>query len=160
MYLEHASKQKETEYLKHEQFKGMFEPEAYQQMMRLFLGRLNGTTLEELLGWWESRLLPAKQKAAQYPLTVALNKGPDVLEKAPKLYIGTAHSFKGAEADVVIVFPDLSPAGYREWVVPGEHKDSVIRLFYVALTRARESVLICEPASMCSVNMRGLVNGL
>ncbi|KKK83712.1 hypothetical protein LCGC14_2790630, partial [marine sediment metagenome] len=99
IYLEQTAKLKEQEYLTHDQLKNMFEPEAYQEMMKLFLGRLEGVNLVELLKWWSDKLLPSKQKAAQYPLSVASKKGPEMLSKPPKLFIGTGHSFKGAEAD-------------------------------------------------------------
>lgn len=50
----------------------------------------------------------------------------------------------------VYVFPDLSNAAYFDnWM--GNDQDSIIRLFYVALTRAREAVVICSPTSYLTV---------
>ncbi len=57
------------------------------------------------------------------------------------------NSFKGSEADVVFVWPDISPAGWLEWDNKGESRDSVVRLFYVMMTRAKEALYICRPDS-------------
>lgn len=148
-----------------EELKELFIPEKILELLKMFQSREpNQTTLlqkesslQDLLQWWSSRLLGSYTKKANYALAVAENKGTIGLSAEPKLYIGTAHSFKGSEADVVIIFPDLSPAGYREWSKPGPSKDSVIRLFYVAMTRARETALICDPCSSLSANMKGLL---
>ena len=159
-YLAEAAKRKEPRQPTPQEMDNLFVPEPLVELLQLFLKREqgNGVSLEQLLDWWASRLLATKTKAAAYPLTVVHTHSPEALQKSPHLYLGTAHSFKGSQADVVILFPDLSPAGFREWACPGPNRDSVIRLFYVALTRARETAVICEPASMRSVNMRRLVN--
>ena len=55
------------------------------------------------------------------------------------------NSVKGGEADVVFLFPDLSMAGSREW----DNRDtrpSILRLFYVGMTRARETLVLCSPS--------------
>ena len=138
----------------------LFVPEPLVELLQLFLKREkdNDVSLEQLLQWWASRLLATKIKPAAYPLNVARTHGPEALKKSPRLYVGTAHSFKGSQADVVIVFPDLSPAGFEQWSCPGAGRDGVIRLFYVALTRARETAVICEPATMRSVNMQRIID--
>ena len=158
-YLAEAAKAKEPRQPTSEELDWLFVPEPLVELLQLFLQREqgNGVSLEQLLEWWDSRLLATKKKTAAYSLTVARTRGADALQKSPRLYVGTAHSFKGSQADVVIVFPDLSPAGFEEWSCPGVGRDNVIRLFYVALTRAKETVVICEPASMRSVNMQRLI---
>ena len=55
------------------------------------------------------------------------------------------NSVKGGEADVVFIFPDLSAAGSREWTGTQEQRAGIIRLFYVGMTRARESLVLCRP---------------
>ena len=64
------------------------------------------------------------------------------LKREPKITLGTIHSVKGGECDTVFVFPDLSLAGYAEW---NRDRDSITRLFYVALTRASKRVVLCGP---------------
>ncbi|MDP2857691.1 MAG: hypothetical protein Q8P50_06885 [Bacillota bacterium] len=69
--------------------------------------------------------------------------GADALLRRPLVTVGTIHSVKGGEADVVYLFPDLSYSGMREWVQGPFIRDPLIRMFYVALTRAREVVVLC-----------------
>lgn len=129
------------------------QPDAWSELAGLLVNRENGSTTEaELLAWWSSRLNTTKIKPARFPLAVAIHKGAELLTKEPRLYVGTIHSFKGSEADVVFVFPDLSPAGAREWATRGEPRDSVVRLFYVAMTRAREQLVLCMPGGGSAVD--------
>ena len=64
---------------------------------------------------------------------------------APHVIVGTIHSVKGGEADVVYLFPDLSRAGDGQYHRMGPPRDSVVRLFYVGITRARHTLYICQP---------------
>lgn len=97
--------------------------------------------------WYAERLLTSKEDAMRYPLAVAQRYGAATLRAKPRLTIGTVHSVKGGQADCVLVIPDLSRAGMCEWVTAGEDRDNVLRVFYVAVTRARETLLLCERAS-------------
>ncbi|MBN2377037.1 MAG: ATP-dependent helicase [Sedimentisphaerales bacterium] len=110
------------------------------------------------LGWWQSRLRGTMIDRAKYPVAIVKKHGLEAYGKQPKLYVGTIHSFKGAEADVVFIFPSLSPQAHRAWC--GEKRsgeksprDAIVRAFYVALTRAREQVYICQDASRMSVDL-------
>jgi len=96
--------------------------------------------------WLRDHLVGSKTKSLDYPIRVADTHGIESLRKEPQINVGTIHSVKGGESDVVVVFPDLSHAGYREWSALGDGRDSVIRLFYVAMTRARETLILCNPA--------------
>jgi superfamily I DNA/RNA helicase len=75
------------------------------------------------------------------------------LKQTPRAIVGTIHSVKGGEADVVFLFPDLSRSAAKAYDGQGSTRDSVIRLFYVGVTRAREAVYICEPASNMMIRM-------
>ncbi len=98
------------------------------------------------LSWYRDHLAKDKRAGAEFPLTVVRQHGPERLKDPPLLTPGTVHSVKGAEADVVYLFPDLSKAGMSEWAGNADLKASVHRLFYVAMTRARESLIICQAA--------------
>lgn len=53
------------------------------------------------------------------------------------------NSVKGEEASTVILFPDLSDAALEE--IQQHGMDSIRRVFYVGMTRAREELVICRP---------------
>lgn len=105
--------------------------------------------------WWrpktpstltaDGHILVRRRGTWDYPSMVMEKFGRAALEQVPQVVVGTIHSVKGGQADVVIVFPDLSPRGYESWLTDPL---SVYRLFYVAFTRAREKLLICDPAGL------------
>ena len=70
----------------------------------------------------------------------ALKRGDNV--RNPRIKISTIHSMKGGEADNIIVVPDLSYAAYREY---NRNPSTEHRVFYVAVTRAKESLHILYP---------------
>ena len=105
------------------------------------------------LDFFEENLTAAKTPAAKFPLTIVRNQGPESLIETPRICIGTVHSVKGAEADVVYLFPDVSRAGMREWTGSPTHQASVYRLFYVGMTRARDTLVVCTPNDEFAVNL-------
>lgn len=106
--------------------------------------------LERDIPWFMEVLLANKRKAIEYPMTVYSKRGSKALEEKPKIIIGTIHSVKGAEADHVIMFPDLSLAGWMEYET---NKDATIRTFYVGMTRAKKSLILCAQDSDVSVKL-------
>lgn len=111
------------------------------------------------LRWFEEHLLAAARKPMEFPLAVA-RRDAKLLREEPKVVLGTIHSVKGGQADTVFLIPDLSVAGANEWAVPGEPRDSVIRQFYVGMTRARERLFICESATTRSLDPGALLRGV
>jgi DNA helicase II / ATP-dependent DNA helicase PcrA len=107
----------------------------------------------QLLQWWSRRVVPAFHGRVQFPVAVALAGGPHALEESPRVIVGTIHSVKGGEADVVFLFPDLSPAGDAAYLRHGPQRDSVIRLLYVGMTRARHTLYICQGESPMAVTI-------
>jgi DNA helicase-2/ATP-dependent DNA helicase PcrA len=95
------------------------------------------------LTWFEDRLLGSKAPAMALPMAIYRNRGRAALEQSPSVVVGTIHSVKGTEADVVILFPDISQAAAWHWSRTGSGHDSIIRTFYVGMTRARERLVIC-----------------
>ena len=109
------------------------------------------------IDWFYQNILPAKKKIAKYPIDLIKNRGPRTLIEKPRLVIGTIHSVKGGEADIVYLFPDLSQEAYRNAVSDREQRDSIRRQMYVGMTRAKEGLYICEPSDMCHVELGGVV---
>lgn len=101
------------------------------------------------LQWYENSLTTSWKSKMAFPFRCIKRFGSERLNyfynrNGKASIIGTIHSVKGGEADKVYVFPDLSPSGMREMTT---NKDSIIRMFYVACTRARESLFLCDPAN-------------
>jgi len=114
---------------------------------RFFRDDVDLTPLQHFdLAWLESRMLARKRKRAAFPLRILKQRGFHALREQPKIIIGTGHSVKGGQADVVFVFPDLSRAFMRDYHRSQTGRNALIRLFYVMLTRAREEVVLCQNA--------------
>lgn len=60
----------------------------------------------------------------------------------PKININTIHTVKGDEADVVVLMSDISKAVASQLDID---EDSEHRVFYVAVTRAKEKLIIMQP---------------
>jgi DNA helicase II / ATP-dependent DNA helicase PcrA len=104
-----------------------------------------------LLDWWCSLVAPDYRNRVQFPASVVERRGTRALAEEPKIIVGTIHSVKGGEADVVCLFPDLSRASGDQYQIAGTPRDSMIRVFYVGATRARETLYICQPATPTAV---------
>lgn len=116
---------------------GWFHPEAME-------GVLSGSP-----SWLMQHGVGNVRKQLAYPVALA-QKRPEALAEKPPITVGTIHSLKGSEANVVILFPDLSPSGYTEW--SGNGRDSVLRQFYVALSRASDTLVLARPMSSRAVS--------
>ena len=117
-----------------------FLPDALRELM----AAVNGG-IDTAVAWLGDHALPRPAKALEFPMRVLRSRGGDALRRRPRIIVGTIHSVKGGEADDVYLFPDLSPSGDVAWRT--RHRDAVVRLFYVGMTRARRSLTICPPSS-------------
>jgi len=99
-----------------------------------------------MLRWLRDHVGAKTMERMDFPVSVAARSGGKALLDPPRVFTGTIHSFKGAEADYVFLSPDVSGAGMEEWGGDSKQRDAVIRLFYVALTRARKGVFLCQPS--------------
>ena len=97
------------------------------------------------LNWFLSQITPAKQKSFEFPAKVYRTCGEDGPEMARMCTVGTIHSVKGAESDVVVIFPDLSLRGAQHYATrQGEQFEQILRQFYVAVTRTRDVLILCQ----------------
>ena len=105
----------------------------------------------DLLEWWRTRVTADASERVTFPADITSRRGQRALLETPKVVVGTIHSVKGGQADVVYLFPDISQAGDAQHARAGAARDSVIRLFYVGLTRARETLYTCQPETGMAV---------
>jgi superfamily I DNA/RNA helicase len=116
----------------------LFEPEAFATLRTAMSG-----DDQLLLNWWRARVHPDFYPRVQFPADIADRRGARSIIEVPQVVVGTIHSVKGGQADVVYLFPDLSRAGDANYQIAGSQRDSVTRLFYVGATRAREILYVC-----------------
>lgn len=126
----------------------IFEPAALESLLAAYESGHG-----KLLDWWRARVAASFHARVQFPAEVAARRGPQALVDTPQVVVGTIHSVKGGQADVVYLFPDLSQAGDAQFQRFGPPRDSVIRVFYVGLTRARETLYICQRESPMAISI-------
>jgi len=129
------------EYLKREDLQPFFLKES--DLQRAIEGDLK-FLLDNAKGSHETRL--------QYLTSIVDNFGLPSLFDRPQIIVGTIHSVKGGEADTVVVCPDLSPQGYDAYKSL-DRRDSVYRQFYVAMTRAFETLVIAKPSGNSFIDL-------
>lgn len=63
---------------------------------------------------------------------------------ASRIRVSSIHAVKGAEADTVVLLPDLTSKSYTNLL---RHPDAELRVLYTAVTRARQKLIIVAPQS-------------
>jgi len=101
--------------------------------------------------WYRSHLRSGAN--LDYAARVLQAQGASALFEAPQIQIGTIHSVKGGEADVVYLFPDISYQG-RNANLTREGANATIRQFYVGMTRAKETLILAGASSKLGVSWR------
>jgi len=101
------------------------------------------------LDWIRPRILDSKHSSMQFPLRIIDEHGVKGLTATPKITVGTIHSVKGGEADSVYLFPDISRDAAVAWgrrdPETVAQRDSIRRVFYVGMTRARHKLTLIPP---------------
>ena len=89
---------------------------------------------------WHEALTKIADDKREY--LIALLRRGIKLSEAPRIKLSTIHGAKGGEADNVLLMMDLSPKFAKEYAV---NADNVHRLFYVGVTRAKQSLHLVLP---------------
>lgn len=100
------------------------------------------------LKWLSARALSKHRDKLEYLEGLVEVRGLEVLRRKPQIIVGTIHSVKGGEADVVYLFPDFShAAGASMMTGESEEADAMTRQFYVGMTRAKSDLILCAPVN-------------
>ena len=89
---------------------------------------------------WHEALTKIADDKKEYLISL-LRRGVK-LSQAPRVRLSTIHGAKGGEADNVMLMMDLSPKFAKEYA---SNADNVHRLFYVGVTRAKQSLHLVLP---------------
>lgn len=83
-------------------------------------------------------------------LESCLSRRPECLEEGVRVRIGTIHSSKGGEADHVTLLTDVSKKTYENERI---NPDDEHRVWYVGVTRAKQSLTIIHPETQFSYRL-------
>lgn len=96
--------------------------------------------LKSAVHTWDIALDRITDEEREYFLS-ALRRGEKFLAK-PRIKISTIHSIKGGEADNVVVQVDMAGRTWKEYE---QSPDDEHRVWYVAVTRAKEKLVLLSP---------------
>lgn len=89
---------------------------------------------------WHEALAKIADETKEY--MIALLRRGVKLSQPPRIRLSTIHGAKGGEADHVLLLMDLSPKFAKEYA---RNPDNVHRLFYVGITRAKQTLHLVLP---------------
>lgn len=100
-----------------------------------------------MIKWFKENILSSRKRQLDFSLELIKNNEVKEGYIDVNITVGTIHSVKGGEADKVYLFPDLSAAGMKNMSRTGIDRDSILKTFYVGMTRSKESLILCSGAS-------------
>jgi superfamily I DNA/RNA helicase len=137
-----------------EHVKAWFERAAWEELWTWFQDTDRGRRergLHEPIEWW-AKWWPAKDRGRVMRLAAAIRRFGVHGLAADKVFVGTIHSVKGGEADNVFLFPDVSFSSYEGVLaLGGPGGDSLVRTYYVGMTRARTNLYLCDASTRYSM---------
>jgi DNA helicase-2/ATP-dependent DNA helicase PcrA len=89
---------------------------------------------------WHEALNKVPADKREYLISL-LRRGTKLSDE-PRIRISTIHGAKGGEADNVLLLMDLSPRFAKEYAI---NSDNIHRLFYVGITRTKQSLHLVLP---------------
>ncbi len=130
-------------------FKKMLTNAEEPEFTAAYLQDHYGLLLDTSLHWYDS-LSRIPNDDREYYRRI-LRRGED-LEGAPRVNISTIHTVKGGEAQNVLILPDMAWRTKKEY---DSNADDEHRVWYVAVTRARENLYITDPEEKNFYNFPG-----
>lgn len=91
---------------------------------------------------WHDALDKIPLKEREYIRSCLRKK--EVMSAAPRIRLSTIHGSKGGEAREVVLLMDMAPRTYREMLRDPEDE---ARVWYVAATRAKETLTVVRPST-------------
>jgi superfamily I DNA/RNA helicase len=116
-----------------------FTPEALN-----FLVSMENATLKEKIEWFMAQQTKDGKAKYNFVCSIIERHGIEALASEPSIVVGTINSVKGAEADVVFIFPDISKEAWDTMQRSKCGRDAMDRVFYVGVTRAKDTVYVCH----------------
>jgi len=131
---------------------GAFTEDAWGELTRITENAENRD--KALMDWVYQNANQQATTTMRYAVEVMRWNGVEAVQREPRVFVGTCHSFKGAQADHVFLIPDLSPsADHAYQSFDKEAHNSVVRTIYVGMTRARKTLTFCAARSPRSVRI-------
>lgn len=121
-------------------YKGKFNEIPDKQEFTLYALRAEQGLVRRAEHPWDVALDKIIDSEREYFLS-AIRRGEKFTEK-PRVRISTVHGAKGAEADNVVIQCDMAERTFNEFE---KFPDDEHRVWYVAVTRARERLIIVSP---------------
>lgn len=118
-------------------------PPNYEEFEKFFVDPQHAKEALSLnLDWYRKSVMTKYERTLQYPIKVFKKHGAIGLLKKPQIILGTIHSVKGGEADIVFVIPDVSYTAFEFAENNRDGWNPITRLFYVAATRTKEKLIL------------------
>jgi superfamily I DNA/RNA helicase len=102
------------------------------------------------IGWFMAQV-KGSDTLRDFVNTVIHAHGVPALRERPRAIVGSIHSLKGFESDVVVISPDISTEAYEVARREPEAAEELRRTIYVSLTRAKQGLYLCGPASKTAI---------
>jgi superfamily I DNA/RNA helicase len=99
-------------------------------------------------GPWFDSLTKISEEDSAYLRAILRRFGPEGIKSRPRIRLSTIHAAKGAEADNVVLLTDMSR---KTEDALETHRDDELRVWYVGITRAKESLHVVGTNSVISV---------
>ena len=100
------------------------------------------------LNFLADTLSAAALRSIEYPREVFEAHGYEALTDTPRIIVGTIHSVKGGQCDDVYICPDIPYRAYQSLALGNSDAiKALYRQFYVAMTRARHGLYLCQAST-------------